>query len=241
LPEQTDQSLALSKLNGTTGEIDTHFVPPLVSGSILDKVDCLVASGTSLFVCGEFQLRNDGSQGGLAKIDAATGTVDSSFRTGLTVSSVFSLAVAGTKLIVGGQFQGNPGFYNADVKRLDAMAGAIDASFGLDRGPSDLVLSVTAGTDFVYAGGSMLTYGGNIASNIAMIDANTGLLDPNSVVGSGFLAYPGVNFVVYEPASVNAMVLRGGSLYVGGIFTEYNGQPAMDLAKPEDWQPARTL
>jgi hypothetical protein len=282
---QADKPLALSKLSGATGQIDTNFVAPMVAGFSTNKVDCLVASGQSLYVCGEFQTRS-GSLAGLGKIDPATGAADNSFQTGLTLGNVFSLAVTGTKLIVGGQFQGNDGLYHNDVKRLDAATGAIDASFGLNPGASGFVLTVTAGTDFVYAGGTMLTYGGNSAWNFAKvdaktgvadtvflansgvgatvnqlllsgssmfvggqftnyiissttpssavllkIDANTGMLDPTFVTGSGFIAYPGVNFVLYAPASVKAMVLSGRSLYVGGLFTQYNGQPAMDLAK----------
>lgn len=122
-------------------------------------------------------------------------------------------------IFVGGWFTRYRNQDARNLAKLDLQC-ELDTVFtrsGSDGGFDGRVLSLAVKGDSLYVGGVFTqyragVYGANSARNLAKIDLNTGILDQNftqSGVNGGFNAI------------VNALVLVGNSLYVGGNFTSY--------------------
>ena len=85
--------------NAATGSISTAFAP-----NVAGDVWAIVPSGTSLYIGGTFSSVNGVARRGLAKIDATTGAVDTSFNAGLTSGNVTEAALVNGRLIISGTF-----------------------------------------------------------------------------------------------------------------------------------------
>ena len=85
--------------NAATGSISTSFAPN-VNGAVW----AIVPSGTSLYIGGSFSSVNGVARRGLAKIDATTGAVDTSFNAALTSGNVTEAALVSGRLIISGTF-----------------------------------------------------------------------------------------------------------------------------------------
>lgn len=219
----------LAKINLTTGVIDTTFSPVGVSSNGFNNgVSALTASGTSLYAGGSFSAYKGvaNSAINLAKLDLTTGAIDTTFSpvgvnaNGFGGSSVTSLAISGTSLFVGGAFTTYKGVVGSTnrIAKLNLTTGAIDTTFlnagstnnGFDSG---VVYTVFASGSNLYVGGNFTNYGGQSANRIAKLDATTYALDTtfSPSASNGF------------NNAVNALVISGTSIYVGGNFTDYKG------------------
>ena len=85
--------------NAATGSISTSFAP-----NVNGDVWAIVPSGTSLYIGGSFSSVNGVARRGLAKIDATTGAVDTSFNAALTSGNVTEAALISGRLIISGTF-----------------------------------------------------------------------------------------------------------------------------------------
>jgi len=85
--------------NAATGSISTSFAP-----NVNGDVWAIVPSGTSLYIGGSFSSVNGVARRGLAKIDATTGAVDTSFNAALTSGNVTEAALVSDRLIISGTF-----------------------------------------------------------------------------------------------------------------------------------------
>ena len=85
--------------NAATGSISTSFAPN-VNGAVW----AIVPSGTSLYIGGSFSSVNGVARRGLAKVDATTGAVDTSFNAALTSGNVTEAALVSGRLIISGTF-----------------------------------------------------------------------------------------------------------------------------------------
>jgi len=85
--------------NAATGSISTSFAP-----NVNGDVWAIVPSGTSLYIGGSFSSVNGVARRGLAKIDATTGAVDTSFNAALTSGNVTEGALVSGRLIISGTF-----------------------------------------------------------------------------------------------------------------------------------------
>jgi len=85
--------------NAATGSISTSFAP-----NVNGDVWAIVPSGTSLYIGGSFSSVNGVARRGLAKIDATTGAVDTSFNAALTSGNVTEAALVSGRLIISGTF-----------------------------------------------------------------------------------------------------------------------------------------
>jgi hypothetical protein len=86
--------------NATSGVIQP-FAP-----NVAGEVWALAANGTSLYVGGTFATVNGVARRGVAKLDAATGAVDTAFNANLASGRVTDAAVVGGRLLVAGTFPG---------------------------------------------------------------------------------------------------------------------------------------
>jgi len=85
--------------NAATSSISTSFAP-----NVNGDVWAIVPSGTSLYIGGSFSSVNGVARRGLAKIDATTGAVDTSFNAALTSGNVTEAALVSGRLIISGTF-----------------------------------------------------------------------------------------------------------------------------------------
>jgi hypothetical protein len=90
----------LVAFNPGTGVISAYA--PSVNGAVW----ALATDGTSLYVGGTFTTVNGIARRALAKLNPATGAVDTAFNAGFTSGRVTDAAVVGGRLIVGGTFPG---------------------------------------------------------------------------------------------------------------------------------------
>jgi hypothetical protein len=74
--------------------------------NVAGEVWALAANGTSLYVGGTFTTVNGVARRGIAKLDAASGAVDTAFNANLASGKVTDAAVVGGRLLIGGTFPG---------------------------------------------------------------------------------------------------------------------------------------
>ncbi|MDH3762352.1 MAG: hypothetical protein OEU50_15335 [Gammaproteobacteria bacterium] len=100
----------------------------------------------------------------------------------------------------------------------------IGAGFNKARGPDDSVLAIAAASDGsgdIYVGGSFTSYNGSTANRLARLNAD-GSIDAGFATGSGF------DGIVYAIAVASD---GSGDVYVGGVFSDYDGNPASNLVR----------
>src|SRR5215207_3677789 len=87
--------------NATTGVISTSFAP-----SVNGEVWAMASDGASLWIGGTFTTVNGVARRGVAKLNPATGAVDSAVNANVASGKVTELALVGGRLIAGGTFPG---------------------------------------------------------------------------------------------------------------------------------------
>ncbi len=131
--------------------------------------------------------------------------------------AVRAIARVGNKIVMGGTFTSVSGLVRNSVAAFDKTTGVLDAGFAPSvDGP---VWSVIPGpvANTAYIAGAFTTVGGVTRKNIALVNVNTGAVDP-TFQAPGF------------PAKINDLVLRGNRLYVAGAFTKVGLIPHAGLA-----------
>jgi trimeric autotransporter adhesin len=196
----------------------------LGSGFMDGAVAAVATVGSSIYVAGSFNHYNGAIVGKLAKIDAATCALDTTFsRAGGFGSelgfAVQALAVSGGSLFVAGNFNTYRGTTVGALIKIDAATGDLDPTFisgtgANNGGPVAIVVSGNA----LYAGGYFTVFNGTPAPYIVKVDATTGAVD------ASFAGAPGPD------GPINSLAFTGTSLYVGGLFQHY-GSVATGFAK----------
>jgi hypothetical protein len=200
------------KLDLTTGAADPAFNP---NPQPNEPVDAVVVSGTSVYVGGSFTQFGGVATPYIAKLDAATGAIDTAFAAAPGADSlVTTLAIAGNQLYIGGSFTHFAGIQTA-VARVNAISGALDTAFTQSVANVSQVSSLLVSGNSLYIG---RTFPG-ATSVLEKIDTAAGATDATFGAGAGF------DFGVYS------LLLANSSLYVGGAFTSYRGTSAHNLAK----------
>lgn len=208
---------SIAKLDALTGTLDTTFTRGSGMGSPMLSV---VALGQSVYIGGSFTAYRGRAAAFLAKVDATTGVLDSTFmQNGGVAGNVASLATDGTSLYVVGQILAYGSHPAGNLIKIDAITGILDTTFSqavdFDQAPLALAVSGTS----LYVGGPFYSYRGAPVNNLVKLDTINGNLD------SGFAQGAGLNGVVFSLAATPTDV------YVGGAFSAYDGKPAHQLAK----------
>jgi trimeric autotransporter adhesin len=181
------------------------------SGSASSTVWDLETVGKNLYVAGLFARYDDVRRGGLAKVNAGNGALDTHWQavTGGGRPRALALAPNGTDLIVAGTFgtlDGQPRTYMGSV---GLSSGAVTGWSPPPACATCDVYDVTAAGDAVYAG----TGGGG--GRVARWSASSGRLI----------------WRVHADGNVQALALRGKTLYVGGHFgPTFGGKTRHQLA-----------
>jgi hypothetical protein len=133
-------------------------------------------------------------------------------------SYVVALMVSGSTIYAGGGFTNIGGQPRSGIAALDATSGLATAwNPGATRqGGYAYVAAVVASGGTVYAGGDFTSIGGKTRSDIAAVDATSGLATA-------------WNADVAE--AVDALAVSGSTVYAGGLFRSIGGQPAHGVAR----------
>jgi uncharacterized delta-60 repeat protein len=174
-----------------------------------------------LLVGGAFSHFNGTPLNGLARLNV-DGSLDTNFNAGFglgAAGSVRALAIQlDGRVLVGGSFtsfNGNPAGY---IVRLNPD-GTVDTNFV--AGASDAVEAIALQPDNRIVLAGSFTRANGVTRNHVTRLLPTGAPDPTINFGSG--ADGDVDTVVIQPAD--------GQFVIGGTFTEYNDQPAKNIAR----------
>jgi hypothetical protein len=153
--------------NAATGSISTSFAP-----NVNGDVWAIVPSGTSLYIGGSFSSVNGVARRGLAKIDATTGAVDTSFNAALTSGNVTEAALVSGRLIISGTFPKKILAVNpASSANTSYINVAVTGSVASNAGPVEVYRFAVnpAGTKLVGVG-NFTTVGGATHYRAFMLD-----------------------------------------------------------------------
>ncbi len=221
-PYAASNLVALDTAAGATRATPTGC--PLKSGFNGD-VSAIATTPAAIFVGGSFTTYQGAPANRIAKIDAATCALDTTFSPAAANGfndAVGALVVSATDVYVGGAFTTYRGVANSAsrIAKLSIATGTLDTAFspaGANaNGFNDAVNALaTNGTD-LYVGGAFITYrgpGAGSAQRIAKLNPTTGALDTtfSPAASNGF------------NNDVNALALDATHVYVGGAFTSYRG------------------
>jgi hypothetical protein len=158
------------------GVLVPGFVADTTGGASGGEVDALTVDGAGrLYLGGSFLRVNGTFEQRLARVDATTGAVDTSFSAS-PGAAVNALAVSGTRLFVGGAFTwiNDPTVVRNSLASLNIVAGAVEGwNPNVDNNVADLALSPDQRT--VYIVGTFAHVGSASRSFAAAVDAGTGL------------------------------------------------------------------
>jgi uncharacterized delta-60 repeat protein len=204
---QNFRYLARMLANGT---LDPSFA---TGTNINNTVRAIAVQGDGkLVIGGDFTSYNTTNRNRIARL-RADGSLDTSFNPGTGAdNSVNAIALQPDgKILIGGSFATVNGTNRASIARLNTD-GSLDGSFTPGTGAVSWVNAIALQPDGgILIGGPFTTYNGTSRRGIARLYAN-GLLDTNFNPGTGTENW--VNSVV---------LLSGGKVAIGGIFTNFNG------------------
>ena len=193
------------------GDLDPVFDPGLGAEGKVARALAVQEDGFVL-VGGEFTRFDGLSLSNLVRL-TARGFVDLSFKPSIG-GPVLALAVQGDgKIIVGGSFTNVNGSPLAGLVRLNAD-GSVDNSFRIGKGVTGVVNALTIQPDGqILVGGLFTSINDKPSANLARLSV-LGALDQSFPAGSG------------PNGRVRALgVHRLGKIYIGGDFTQLNGEP----------------
>ncbi|MGI9603176.1 MAG: hypothetical protein ACR2QE_14915 [Acidimicrobiales bacterium] len=197
------------------GQVDTGFDVGLST-----EVNALTAAGPWLYVGGSFDVTVSGTRyRGIARIDLATGSLDTSWNPNVN-GSVRDIAVDAGGVFVGGNMTHVNGDPIARITKLDAATGARVPSFGVTVNHTNswenvLTLHVHSSGD-LFLGGTFDSVNGAARASAARVHPTTGALaafDPD-------LTDTNPN----DPkVQVEAIVEHQGQIYLCGDWWETEG------------------
>ncbi|HUD45259.1 MAG TPA: hypothetical protein VMR33_00435 [Candidatus Baltobacteraceae bacterium] len=164
-------------------------------------VYALALSGTTLYAGGSFSTAGGSAANFVAQWDGSSWSPLGSGVNGI----VYALALSNSTLYAGGSFTTAGGSAANNIAQLNASSWS-----PLGSGINGYVYGLAVSGSTLYAGGSFTTAGGNSANNIAQWDGSSW-----SPLGSGISGAGGD----LDGPYVNALLVSGSTLYVGGDFT----------------------
>ena len=202
----------------------------------------LLVDGDSLYVGGRFNRAHTTVVNGVARFDTTAQTWNA-MNGGVNAccsatagGDVRALAKSGTTLYVGGSFEGAGGTATG-YRSLAAWSGTAWSNVGGGVGSGaysrGTVHTLAVDGTNLYVGGSFdRTTEDKLIAGLQMWNGTTW-----SNVGDGW--GDGAR-TTYGPATVYDVAVTGGSVYIGGSFTQVDGAPARYFARydGEVWQPA---
>ncbi|TGM05097.1 hypothetical protein [Leptospira jelokensis] len=198
-------------------KLDPNFNAP--SPSVVSHyIEAMELDGGYLYIGGNFTNLDGVARTGIARMDAQSGTLDSTWNPSITggSQSVFVLRKSGNHLYVGGRYTTINGFTKNSLARFSLSTGALDnlwsASTVVNDAIRDLAFGrLTTGTDVVLAVG----------------DVSTPQLYAFEQSGGGVPV--GWN-VTLSPGNAYTVKFHQDKIIIGGGFTQVNGVTTGNLA-----------
>jgi hypothetical protein len=208
---------SIAKLSTTgTGLADATWNPN-ASGVSFPAVFALAISGTELYAGGSFTVIGGEVRNSIARIQKSNMELDLTWNPNAN-GTVATLALSSTDLYVGGNFTNIGGQARNRLAKLSTTGtGVADATWNpnADNIVNSLLLS---GTD-LYVGGGFNNVGGQTRNRLAKLSTTgtgtaDGIWNPNPDAGN-----------------IQALIISGTELYVGGSFANIGGQARNSIAK----------
>ena len=217
----------LAVLDQTTGQLDPTFTQHTFNSAINSvEVD---AATNSLYVAGAFTQVDGKFRSKLARLDATTGALTTSYKHTVTGGNVYALLQRNGKLYLGGTFTKVQGQLRGALAAVDAATGVLDSTWtptavmtpdaSTPNNASHNTVSVrdidaSADGSRIYIAGDFDVVNGVAGrSTVAALDAS-GQLDPSWTQSGEFAtnsAYQGMALAVVEGDAARAgVVLAGG-------------------------------
>ena len=202
-----------AKVDTTNGTVDSSWNP-----NLNNTVFAVAVDGSSVYLGGNFNGANSvngsATRNRAAKVDTTNGTVDSSWNPNVS-GIVRTIAVSEASVYLGGSFSGANSVNGSATRNRAAKVGATNGTVDASWNPNltGTVYSIAVDGSSVYVGG---TFSGAKSVNstttrnyVAKVDTTNGTVD-----GSW---NPNPN------STINALVVSGSSVYVGGASTQAGG------------------
>ena len=205
------------KVNALTGARIPAF-NPVIAGTVLD----IDGDGTNYYIAGgSFQV-NEPSQirRGIAKINASTGILDTSFITDVNSASlyddaVYDVCVDAASVYIAGRFASVNATTAKFIVKLDQINGALDTSFS--AGPDNSVFVITPSGSDLYIGGAFVSVSNTARLACAKISKTTGI--------------PDNSFMPNASHQVITIANDGANIFLGGYFSSIGAIQRRALAK----------
>ncbi len=221
----------LARINNLTGEVDDTWNP-----NLNNAVNTILISGSQVYAGGSFTTANSGIPfNRLARFSiSGTGTLDQTWNPNIVSGFVNALATDGSDIYAGGSFTTVNGTTtrNRLAKFPISGNGTTDATWDPVINSTVYALAISGSNIFVGGNFTSVSVGGTPRNYLASFPttgfANVNPWDPN--IG-------GV---------VQALVIDGASIYVGGAFSQVNGGtargriarfPISGTATADSWNP----
>ncbi len=199
----------VARLNAD-GSLDNTFNPGL--GTLGAVWDLAIQQDGRILVAGDFTTFNNQPRQRIVRLNA-DGSVDSTFNPGTNGpnNTIYALALtAAGGVIIGGDFSEVGGLPRGGIARLKSD-GTLDSTFAPLLGANGVVRALALQADGLVLLGGDFTRVDNFALNrLARLQSN-GRVDPNFQPGTG------------ADDTVFNITLTGTRIYVGGLFTTFNG------------------
>jgi len=167
----------IAKINATTAALDTTFNSSTgFDGSV--EVVRLDSSG-NLYAAGIFSNYKSTSRKFLAKLNATTAALDTTFDTAVTSFSgayVKDIALDNSNLYAAGEFYSYKGTTSNRLIKLNSSTAARDTTFNVSTGFDSAVYAVSLNDSDLYVGGGFLSYQSSSRPSIAKINTTDATL-----------------------------------------------------------------
>ena len=216
------QRNGVARLN-IDGGLDTSFNPGLGTTSTVWSV--AIQPDGKILVAGEFTSFNTQTRPYIARLNA-DGTLDPTFNPGPTGpnSPVYALALApngstNVPIVIGGAFTSVGGQLRGGIARLNSD-GTLDTSFAPLLGANGVVRAVAVQPNGEVLVGGEFTRVDNLPFNRLARLSSSGPVDTTFQPGTGA-----------DDTVFNITLQTDGTIYVGGLFTSFNGTHRLGFAR----------
>ena len=163
---------SVAAIDVATGQVDPTFAPVILNSAEIVDAIAISPDGADLYIGGRFTNVNGTFRARIAKLDAITGALDTTFNANIN-AQVDTIATDGNSVWVGGNFGTVNGVSAPNLVKLNATTGALDGNWvgTADARVRDVELDVN---NVLWAGGNFDNIGGSAVSYLAPLNSSTG-------------------------------------------------------------------